>query len=496
MKRFKVGACLIIICGLSAAWLAWGSKAQAITPCIEELPPLRSTEPVADVIADLEHYIPERMRAAGVPGLAVALIHDGTVVWTEGFGVANVLTGERVTPKTRFEVASNGKVVAAYVMLRFVEQGILALDKPLSAYLADPWLPPSIYRDQVTLWHILTHSSGLSNKMVFRSRAITSVPGETFSYSGIGFMYAQAVVEEVCAQSFEDLAQSWAFEPLGMVRSSYSGRPAYDSPLAQGHVLYPIAVLFLMGPLVILLLATALVGVLLSRFRRGHWPRFPQLVMSKFTVIAVVGLPLMVTLLFAWYVFPESLRRAGLLCALLYVVMAGVTFESGRRLLNWLLTWRTEAQTWRRALTFVWLVVALSLPLAIAGTVMVPLPLANVTEVNVAYTLQATAGDMARFLVELITPRYLGAEWAAQMRTPQVEVTEDVSWGLGIGIQHSVLGDSLWQWGANTGYKSLMVIYPQQQWGIVILTNSDRGLPLARDIAQRALGGEAGWQIK
>ena len=75
----------------------------------EELP-LRLSEPVEAIVADLENYIPEYMREQNIPGVGIALIRDGKVVWTEGFGVANILTREAVTPDTIFEVASNSKV--------------------------------------------------------------------------------------------------------------------------------------------------------------------------------------------------------------------------------------------------------------------------------------------------------------------------------------------------------------------------------------------------
>jgi CubicO group peptidase (beta-lactamase class C family) len=55
-------------------------------------PSLRISEPLEEVVADLETYIPERMSEAGVPGLSIALIRDGRIVWTRGFGVTNVIT--------------------------------------------------------------------------------------------------------------------------------------------------------------------------------------------------------------------------------------------------------------------------------------------------------------------------------------------------------------------------------------------------------------------
>jgi CubicO group peptidase (beta-lactamase class C family) len=81
------------------------------------------------------------------------------------------------------------------------------------------------------------------------------------------------------------------------------------------------------------------------------------------------------------------------------------------------------------------------------------------------------------------------------IQEPQIRINEDNSWGLGMGIQHSSEGDSVWHWGANTGFRSLMVIYPQHDIGVVVLTNSNDGLELARDIAHIALGGLNAWDI-
>ena len=114
----------------------------AATPSWQERP-LRLSEPIETVVADLKSYIPEYMREEDIPGVAIALIREGKVVWTEGFGVVNTITTKPVTSETLFEVASNSKVITAYIALRLVDQGRLSLDEPLNTYLTEPWLPPS-----------------------------------------------------------------------------------------------------------------------------------------------------------------------------------------------------------------------------------------------------------------------------------------------------------------------------------------------------------------
>ncbi|MEM7018607.1 MAG: hypothetical protein AAF512_14855, partial [Pseudomonadota bacterium] len=88
-----------------------------------------------------------------------------------------------------------------------------------------------------------------------------------------------------------------------------------------------------------------------------------------------------------------------------------------------------------------------------------------------------------------------GGELWGQMITPHIQVNEHISWGLGVGIQHSQHGDSLWHWGSNLGSQSLMVYYPATGVGIVILTNSQNGADIYHEIAHHALGGKAYWQI-
>jgi len=193
--------------------LVLSTSGQAITDNIitqsQQEPPLRMSEPLEEVVADLESFIPAYMHQEDIPGVSVALIRNGEVVWTEGFGVANALIKKPVTQETLFEVASNSKVVTAYIALRLVDQGKLSLDVPLNAYLTEPWLPPSEYRDIITLRHVLSHNSGLGHNSL--SRDSLFAPGQGYSYSAIGFLYLQAVIEQITDQSPSRIRPSVTF---------------------------------------------------------------------------------------------------------------------------------------------------------------------------------------------------------------------------------------------------------------------------------------------
>ena len=250
----------------------------ATNPHQQELP-LRVSEPVDVVVADLESFIPEYMSEYDIPGVGIALIRDGEVAWTEGFGVANTLTRRPVTAETLFEVASNSKVVTAYIALRLVDQGLLSLDEPLNAYLSEPWLPPSEYRDAITLRHVLSHSSGLDHGTL--SRDSLFAPGSGYSYSAVGFQYLQVVIEEVTGQSLEDVAQEMVFTPLGMSSGSFLNRPEFIPRTANGHMhALLLAILFAVLYLVSLGIV-GLIALVILRIRTGRWRPGRRLAISS-----------------------------------------------------------------------------------------------------------------------------------------------------------------------------------------------------------------------
>jgi hypothetical protein len=76
-----------------------------------------------------------------------------------------------------------------------------------------------------------------------------------------------------------------------------------------------------------------------------------------------------------------------------------------------------------------------------------------------------------------------------------VKINQDFSWGLGVGIQHTIHGDAIWQNAITLAFRGVMVMYPREAHGVVVLTNSDSGLPVAYNIAEKALGGEAKWKF-
>jgi CubicO group peptidase (beta-lactamase class C family) len=193
----------------------------------------------------LLRFVPNRMAHYHVPGLSLACIHNGTVEWTQAFGVARI-GGEPVTPETLFQASSIGMPVTALAVLRLAERGKLNLDADVSQYLRSWKLPTNKFTEhkKVTLRELLSHTAGvtvhdfgdyaagkqlptlvqvLSGESPANSAPVTidSVPGSQFRYAGGNYAIIQQVLIDVTGESFPDLMQELVLQPLHMVHSTF-----------------------------------------------------------------------------------------------------------------------------------------------------------------------------------------------------------------------------------------------------------------------------------
>jgi CubicO group peptidase (beta-lactamase class C family) len=184
---------------------------------------LRATPPLSAMIEQIQTELPLMMEQACVPGLGLALIRDGQIVWQAAFGVKQADTLEVLTTETIFQAASLSKPLFAYSVLRLVDQDILDLDRSLIEYLPATFVSTDPLLKQITARIVLCHLTGWPNwredgQPLIRSTA----PGARFSYSGEGFGYLQEVIEHITNQPLEQFMQQTVFVPLGMPRSTYA----------------------------------------------------------------------------------------------------------------------------------------------------------------------------------------------------------------------------------------------------------------------------------
>jgi CubicO group peptidase (beta-lactamase class C family) len=186
--------------------------------------------------ARLESLIPKLLTLGEVPGLSIAIVQKGSLVWHHGFGVKNSRTKLPVADDTVFEAASLSKPVFAYAVLKLVDEGRLDLDTPLNKYLPGRYdVGDDTRLNSITARHVLSHTTGFPN---WRGRArlkIHFTPGERFSYSGEGFVYLGKVVEHVTGTPLESWMKQTVFGPLGMNDSSYVWQEKYTTKHASPH---------------------------------------------------------------------------------------------------------------------------------------------------------------------------------------------------------------------------------------------------------------------
>jgi len=106
-----------------------------------------AAQDVDTLAAQMESALDEALATSPtVPGFAVAVIKDGEVIWSDGYGVADVEAGTPVTADTIFPAASISKVVTAYEILSLVDEGLIDLDTPVNSYLTR-WQVPALGRN-------------------------------------------------------------------------------------------------------------------------------------------------------------------------------------------------------------------------------------------------------------------------------------------------------------------------------------------------------------
>jgi CubicO group peptidase (beta-lactamase class C family) len=176
------------------------------------------------------------MRQAHVPGLGLALIRESNIVWQGAFGVKRTDTAELLTTETQFQAASLSKPLFAYGVLHLVEQGVLELDRPLTAYLPTPIVSDDPLLDQITTRMVLCHLTGWPNWREDGQPLVRQAgPGAQFGYSGEGFGYLQQVVEQVSGQPLDRFMRQMVFVPLGMSQSTYPWAVPDETDGAFGH---------------------------------------------------------------------------------------------------------------------------------------------------------------------------------------------------------------------------------------------------------------------
>jgi CubicO group peptidase (beta-lactamase class C family) len=201
--------------------------------------------------AELTAFIERGMAQAKVPGLSLAIGYRGQIVYSRGFGSADLEHGVPVKTTTAFRTASLAKPITATAVMQLVEQHKLDLDAPIQRYC--PAFPEKPW--PVTARQILGHLSGIrhykpgesggtthyfsitDSLAFFKNDPLLHEPGSKYFYSTLGYDVLGCAIEGASGQTYEQYMQTHVFTPAGMTRTRLDRLYDIVPDRARGYLL-------------------------------------------------------------------------------------------------------------------------------------------------------------------------------------------------------------------------------------------------------------------
>lgn len=205
--------------------------------------------------AQIDSLAEKVMKTFQVPGIAVAVVKDGQVVHSKGYGVRSLKSGGKVDENTQFGIASNSKAFVTATMAMLVDEKKLEWDDKVTQYIPEFRLYDPYVTQDFTIRDLVTHRSGLGmgagdltiwpDSSDFRIKDIiynlrflkqTSPFRTRFDYDNLLFMVAGEVVTRISGMKWEDFVQDRIMKPLAMSHSAASYARLKDkSNVIDGH---------------------------------------------------------------------------------------------------------------------------------------------------------------------------------------------------------------------------------------------------------------------
>src|ERR1041385_2382849 len=177
----------------------------------------------------VDRVVKQQMLANKVPGVSLAVLRHGKIILLKSYGLANVEHQVSVKPETVFQSGSIGKQFTAAAVMILAQENRLSLDDHISKYFPDA---SASWKD-VTVWNLLTHTSGLGDYPAdidlrrdyteeeyftsFKKAPLDFAPGSSWNYSNVGYVTLGMLIRKVTGKFYGDFLKERIFEPLGMI---------------------------------------------------------------------------------------------------------------------------------------------------------------------------------------------------------------------------------------------------------------------------------------
>lgn len=190
-------------------------------------------------VAKIEAIVAKAMTDYPTPGFAMCIVKDGQVVYSKGFGFADLASKRPVTAQSLLVQASVTKSLVSMAILRLAEQGKIDLDEPVTTYLPYFTMKDEGYK-KITVRMLLSHRAGLPNSPDFWVEPLDATlnpleqavrdlaemqllfaPNTDWNYSSYGYSALGAIIAQVTDKPFESYMQEEWLAPIGMAHSTF-----------------------------------------------------------------------------------------------------------------------------------------------------------------------------------------------------------------------------------------------------------------------------------
>ena len=182
----------------------------------------------------------------GIPGLAIGIVKDDSIIFNEGFGLRNIPKNLKVTPDTLFAIGSCTKAFTTFAMGLLVEEGKLNWDTPVRNYLPSFRLKDMLASERITPRDLVTHRSGLPRHdlswYIFKDSARQDLVNKlahhepskdfrtTYQYNNLMYVTAGVIIETITGLAWETFIRERLLKPLGMDNTNFSVLESQRSP--------------------------------------------------------------------------------------------------------------------------------------------------------------------------------------------------------------------------------------------------------------------------
>lgn len=214
---------------------------------------VRKNQKYAKTIEYIDDLIQDEMDDEDIVGLSIALVDDQEIVWTKGYGMADLARKRPATPDTVYNLGSISELFSSPAVLLLQEKGLIDIDQPLTKYIPEFSMKSRFSDSQpVKIRNLISHHSGIQSD--FRKGQYSSKPGPysdlvqnlkdeyvcyppefVFSFSKVGLTLLGITVERVRGMNFSDFIEKNIFAPASMTGSSFELNDKVKSNLSKGY---------------------------------------------------------------------------------------------------------------------------------------------------------------------------------------------------------------------------------------------------------------------